>query len=95
MTALLRAAIKTGFVSADCPPIPPTTAFLTGDTDQDIEQCRKLADELRALGYVGILAPSAVARGEKNLMIYIDGRASSVVLEDGGDRISAELSPSG
>ena len=76
-------------------PIPPTTAFLTGDTDQDIEQCRKLADELRAFGYAGILAPSAAARGEKNLMIYIDRRASSLVLEDGGDRISVELSPSG
>ena len=74
-------------------PIPPTTAFLTGDTDEDIEQCRKLADELRSFGYVGILAPSAAARGEKNLMIYIDGPASSVMLEDGGDRISIELSP--
>jgi RES domain-containing protein len=74
-------------------PIPPTTAFLTGDTDQDIEQCRRLANELRSFGYVGILAPSAAARGEKNLMIYIDGPASSVMLEDGGDRISVQLSP--
>lgn len=74
-------------------PIPPATAFLTGDTDHDIEQCRKLADELRSFGYVGILAHSAAARGEKNLMIYIDGPASSVMLEDGGDRIPIELSP--
>jgi RES domain-containing protein len=76
-------------------PIPPITAFLTGDTDQDIEHCRKLADQLRSFGYVGILAPSAAIRGEKNLMIYIDGPASSVMLEDGGERIPVTLSPSG
>jgi RES domain-containing protein len=74
-------------------PIPPTSGFLTGDSNQDVEQCRKLADELRSHGYVGILAPSAAAKGEKNLMIYIDGPASSVLLEDGGDRITVELSP--
>jgi hypothetical protein len=79
-------------LSASCSLLRGST-FLTGDTDQDIEQCRKLADELRSFGYVGVLAASAAARGEKNLMIYIDGPASSVMLEDGGDRISIELSP--
>lgn len=74
-------------------PIPPTTPFLTGDSDQDLEQCRKLADQLRSFGNVGIIASSAAAPGEKSLMIYIDGPASSLLLEEGGDRISVELSP--
>lgn len=68
-------------------PVSPDAAFLTGDLPQDIEQCRDLADALRAAGYVGIIAPSAAGPGGKNLAIYIDGPASGIYLEDGGERI--------
>ena len=68
-------------------PVPPDADFLTGDLPQDIEQCRDFADALRAAGYVGIIAPSAAAPGEKNLAIYIDGPVSGIYLEDGGERI--------
>lgn len=74
-------------------PIPPDSPFLTGDTDEDRELCRQLADRLRSLGFAGILAPSAALQGGKNLIIYIDGPASAVSLEDGGDRISVALTP--
>jgi RES domain-containing protein len=68
-------------------PVSPDAEFLTGDSDQDIEACRELADRMRALGYAGILAPSAAAEGEENLMVYIDGPASALELDEGGDRI--------
>ncbi|HSR48670.1 MAG TPA: RES family NAD+ phosphorylase [Anaerolineales bacterium] len=74
-------------------PIPPNSPFLTGDTDEDLEQCRQLADTVRSFGYVGILAPSAALPGAKNLIIYIDGPASAVSLEDGGNRTAITRGP--
>ncbi|MCX6071370.1 MAG: RES family NAD+ phosphorylase [Chloroflexi bacterium] len=67
--------------------VDPKASFLTGDTPQDYDKCQALADDVRAAGYVGLIAPSAAAPGEKNLMIYIDGPAQQIALDDGGDRI--------
>lgn len=67
-------------------PIPPESPYLTGASEEDIEQCRELADALRAAGYAGIITPSAAILEEKNLVIYIDGPAGGIYLEDGGDR---------
>lgn len=67
--------------------VDPTALFLTGDKPEDWEQCRKLADVSRLEGYSGILVPSAALKGEKNLVIYIDGIARNVDMKAGKTRI--------
>lgn len=68
-------------------PISPQEPFLIEDTPADLESCRSLADAIRRMGYVGIIAPSAALLGEKNLIIYIDGLAGNIHLDEGGDRV--------
>jgi hypothetical protein len=72
-------------------PVDPRSPFLTGDKEKDLAKCRDLADIIRQAGNVGIIAPSAAAEGEKNLIIYIDGIAGRITLEDGGERIPIRL----
>ena len=71
-------------------PVRPMESFLTGDAPADLEACRTLADALRAGGYAGLITPSAASPNAKNLVIYIDGPAGQIRLDDGGDRIPLE-----
>lgn len=59
---------------------------LTGDNDDDLESCRIVADLARLAGYDAILSPSAALSGERNLNLYIDGRADHLRLTEGPDR---------
>jgi RES domain-containing protein len=68
-------------------PVSIRSRFLTGDEPDHLEACRALADSLRSLGHAGIITPSAAAKGEKNLVIYIDGPARDLGLGVGGDRV--------
>ena len=67
--------------------VDPEAAFLTGDTPEDIERCRQLADYIRQVGFNGFISPSAASEGERNLTIYFDGIASEVDIQPGDDRI--------
>lgn len=69
-------------------PIPIESPFLTADDEESLEACKQLADSLRAQGYAGIIAPSAAKSGAKNLVIYFDGPAKNLEIDDGGDRHS-------
>jgi RES domain-containing protein len=67
--------------------VPPSSSFLIGDSDDDLEKCRVLADFVRSQHYVGIVVPSSALLGEKNLNIYTDGLVSNIrELMDGPDR---------
>jgi hypothetical protein len=69
--------------------ISPSSSFLIGDSDDDIESCRALADFIRSQGHAGIIAPSAAQPTAKNLVIYFDGLASAIpVLTEGPDRLT-------
>jgi hypothetical protein len=69
--------------------ISPSSSFLIGDSEDDIESCRALADFVRSQGYAGIIAPSSALSTAKNLVIYFDGLASAIpVLMEGTDRVT-------
>lgn len=59
---------------------------LTGDTDDDLESCRIVADLARLAAYDAILSPSAALEGARNLNLYVDGRADHLRLMEGPDR---------
>jgi len=73
-------------ISNDTSLVDPEEPFLKGNSPEDFERCRALADIARSLGYVGLLVPSAALEGATNLVIYIDGLAARVQLEVGNDR---------
>lgn len=61
-------------------------ATLTGDTADELESCRIVADLARLQAYDAILSPSAALGGARNLNLYIDGRADHLRLMEGPDR---------
>ncbi len=67
--------------------------ILTGDSDDDLESCRLIADLARLESYDAILSPSAAMHGVRNLNLYIDGRAGHVRLMEGPDRIPLNFGP--
>ena len=66
---------------------------LTGDTEDDLESCRLVADLARLAGYDAILSPSAALNGVRNLNLYIDGRADHLRLMEGLDRTPLNYEP--
>ena len=64
-----------------------TIDALTGDEADDLESCRLVADLARLQGYDAILSPSAALAGERNLNLYIDGRADHLRLMQGAERV--------
>lgn len=68
-------------------PIPPGSPFMTADDERSIEACRQLADILRGRGFVALITPSAAKSRAKNLVIYFDGPAENLDIDDGGDRL--------
>lgn len=63
-----------------------TLKTLTADEEDDLESCRLVADLARLAGYDAILSPSAALAGERNLNLYIDGRADHLRLLEGPER---------
>jgi RES domain-containing protein len=59
---------------------------LTGDSEDDLESCRLVADMARLAGFDAILSPSAALAGARNLNLYIDGRADHLRLTEGPER---------
>jgi len=60
---------------------------LLGDDDASLERCRTVSDYARAQGFRAIIVPSAALVNAKNLVVFLDGAAHELELEDGPDRI--------
>jgi hypothetical protein len=69
-------------------PISPGSPFLIEDDEESLEACRRLADILRARGFAALITPSSAKSRAKNLVIYFDGPAKNIDIDDGGDRFS-------
>jgi len=67
--------------------VDPSTPWLTGDSPADIQKCHDLAEKARQLGFQGLQVPSAALKGEKNLVIYVDGISGNLDLQSGKVRI--------
>jgi hypothetical protein len=65
---------------------------LMGD-ESDWEACRTLADVLRAERYRALHVPSAALAGAANLIVYLEGAAGDLLLDEGGDRIALNHGP--
>lgn len=62
-------------------PAPPLEwSRLTGDTSDDLEHCRELADWARQRGFLAILCPSAARADGTNLVIYPENRPDELEL---------------
>ena len=66
---------------------------LTGDADSDWEACRTVADVLRAERYRALHVPSAALADAANLIVYFEGVAGDLLLDEGGDRIALNYGP--
>ena len=75
--------------------IPATAGWHLGCPSQvaGLDACEPLLMRLQsyhrmsAMGWYLRAGPCAAAQEEKNLVIYIDGAAQQIALDDGGDRI--------
>jgi hypothetical protein len=65
-----------------------TRSQLTGDEDNDWEACRSLADLLRAERYRALHVPSAALTGSSNLIVYLEGPADDLAMDEGGDCVA-------
>lgn len=61
---------------------------LLGDDDASLERCRAVSDAARAQGYRAMIVPSAALPGEKNLVVFLDGPAHQLELDEGPDRFA-------
>jgi hypothetical protein len=67
--------------------VKPHPDFLQHLENVPYSHCNALADQARSEGYPALLVPSAAARGETNLILYIDVVAPKhLELENGQDR---------
>ena len=67
-------------------PVPIDAPFLIADDEESLEMCKQLADSLRSQGYAAIITPSSAKPKAKNLVIYFDGTAKYLDIDEGGDR---------
>jgi len=69
-----------------------TLKQLRNDSPESIEQCRIIADWSRQQGYRAILTPSAAQKEAQNLIIFFEGPAERLELDEGGKRFPVNYS---